>query len=595
MASFSDSPKSEAVAVAMIEPQEDRFASHQELRIGEIVLAAAALETDDREEFLRQLTVSEPDLLDEARRRLEQATRLPQAFLAVPAAEILDAANQATRAGADMMSTPPLAVGSERYELGECLGRGGMSRVYKAFDRHLQRPVALKLLERADPKTVRRLLREAQTQARVRHEYVLEVYETGDLGGQPFIAMHYVNGPTLMEIREEINLEQKVRLMAQVAEGLDAAHREGLIHRDVKPSNVLVEMTPSGKIKPWVADFGIATALDSGSSIWTTAMAGTPYYIAPERMNDGEKIDRRSDLYSLGVTFYQLLSGELPFDDPSLAEMLRQVREEEPSPLRERAPDLPAELDAIVMKCLAKNPDERYPSAVAVAEELWRFLDGEAVEAHTANLTYRIARAAGRKRFWVAVSTIAVLFLMTLITAFAWSSSTRSRRVADQTAITLDTLDDIATLFREEGRLREAEKLYRQNLDLRREHFGPEHASVARVLGQLAVLLIARGELVTAEKEARQAVEILSRSLPSDALQRARADSILALCWTHLGHYAQAESLLLASYEIFKDRIGEASTECHEALDRLVSLYVAWSRHDKAEEYRALRRRTASS
>lgn len=389
-------------------PEHD-FPEHQERRISEIVLAAAALEPGEREDFLRQLTVAEPRLLEEARRRLQLAAELPSAFLAVPAAEILEAADLAKEPPA-RPSIPPVA-GAERYELQECLGKGGMSRVYKAFDRQLHRPVALKLLERAEPKTLRRFLREAKAQARVRHEYVLDVYETGDLGGQPYIAMHYVDGPTLMGIRDETSLEQKVRLMAQVAEGLHAAHREGLIHRDVKPSNVLVEVTQDGKLRPWVADFGIAIDLDHGSSIWTTALAGTPYYIAPERLSDECPVDRRSDVYSLGVTLYQLLCGELPFHHPSLAELLRQLREDSPVPLRERLPGLPAEIEAITMKCLAKDPDERYASARAVAEDLWRYLDGESVGAHTATFAYRVAKAADRKRALFAAALAAALLI----------------------------------------------------------------------------------------------------------------------------------------------------------------------------------------
>ncbi len=445
MASSSNSSTPEASAEARppekitTEPAVPaRFETHQEVRIGEIVLAAAALEPHERETFLRQLTVSEPKLLEEARRRLEQAADLPDAFLAVPAAELLEATKLALTTPA--ASVPPLAAGAERYELGECLGKGGMARVYKAFDRQLHRPVALKLLERADPTTLRRFLREAQAQARVRHEYVLEVYETGDLGGQPYIAMHYVDGPTLMEIRERTSLEQKVRLMAQVAEGLHAAHREGLIHRDVKPGNVLVEETRDGKLRPWVADFGIATELGGGSSMWSAALAGTPCYIAPERLLDEHTVDRRSDIYSLGVTLYQFLSGELPFDEPNLGEMLRLVREADPPSLRERVETLPAEVEAIVMKCLAKDPEKRYSSARAVAEDLWRYLDGKPVEAHTAMFSYRLARSMARKRVTLAAVRIAAALAVVLLVSFAWSASNRARRVADEAGTARDGL-----------------------------------------------------------------------------------------------------------------------------------------------------------
>ncbi len=463
-------------------------AARRERRISEIVLAAAAREPDEREAFLRQVTVADPELLEEARRRLRLAAELPSAFLAVPAAELLEAADLATEPAA---AAPPVAAGAERYELGECLGRGGMARVYKAFDRHLRRPVALKLLERADPGTLRRFQREAQAQARVRHEYVLEVYETGELGGQPFIAMRYVDGPTLMAIRDDTTLEQKARLMAQVAEGLHAAHREGLIHRDVKPSNILVEATPDGRLKPWVADFGIASGLDEGSSMWTASHAGTPYYLAPERLDEERPIDFRSDLYSLGVTFYQLLAGEPPFHHPRLGEMLRQMLEEEAPSLRDRSA-VPAELEAVVMKCLAKDPDRRYGSARELADDLWRFLDGKPVEAHTSTFTYRLARRARHGR---SLPTIALIAGLLLITALAWlaaSASLKARGAALEAAAAHSeagaAFGRLADVYHDQGRYAEAEPLYLRALEIREGGLGPEHPQTRALRDRLAAL-----------------------------------------------------------------------------------------------------------
>ena len=473
----------------------------RERRISEIVLAAAAHEPEEREAFLRQVTVADPDLLEEARNRLRRAAELPSAFLAVPAAEILEAADLAAVEPEEIESTtsavrPTIAAGAERYELGECLGQGGMSRVYRAFDRQLERPVALKLLERADPGTLRRFQREAQVQAKVRHEYVLEVFETGDLGGQPFIAMYYVDGPTLMGVRDVTSLEQKVRLMAQVAEGLHAAHQEGMIHRDVKPSNILVEATADGRLKPRVADFGIATSLGGGSSMWTVALAGTPYYIAPERLIDDHRtIDRRSDVYSLGVTLYQLLTGELPFHSPSLAEMLRQVREDPPPSLREHSPSLPAELDAVVTKCLAKDPEARYPTARAVADELWRFLDGKPVEAHDSTFTYRLARSAAHGWRLPTGALIAGLLLIALLAAFAVVTSTEARRATHEAEqarrVAYDAeiaLDGLASAYHHQRRYAEAEPLYRRVLSIREQRLGLEHPDTRELLKRLESL-----------------------------------------------------------------------------------------------------------
>ncbi len=510
MASSNGKPELGAGApctMPALEASAGRAEARRERRISEIVLAAAACEPEEQEAFLRRATVADPDLLEEARRRLRQAAELPSAFLAMPAAEILETTDE--RDTAETLPLPasgeasrlpageplPVATGAERYELGECLGRGGMSRVFRAFDRQLRRPVALKLLERADPRTLRRFQREAQLQAKVRHEYVLEVYETGDLGGQPFIAMYYVDGPTLMDVRDDTTLEQKIRLMAQVAEGLDAAHREGLIHRDVKPSNILVETTSDGRLKPRVADFGIATGA-TGSSIFTAALAGTPYYIAPERLHEDQRpVDRRSDIYSLGVTIFQLLTGEPPFHHPSFTEMLRQVREDPPPPLRDLAPSLPAELEAIVMKCLAKEPDARYPTARTVAEDLWRFIDGKPVEAHNTSFTYRLARSAAYGRSLPTGLLIAGVLLIALLAAFAVRSSTQSKRMAFEAeqarlvAIEAEVaLDRLAADYHDQGRYADAEPYYRRVLEIRQQRLGPKHPDTRELLERLASL-----------------------------------------------------------------------------------------------------------
>ncbi len=503
MASSKDSPE----PLTARDAREPDLEARRERQISEIVLAAAAHEPDEREAYLRQVTVADSELLEEARRRLRQAAELPSAFLALPAAELLAAADLAAaptvgppNAGAPAAGTPaagapgvpPMAAGAERYELGECLGKGGMARVYKAFDRQLRRPVALKLLERADPATLRRFLREAQAQARVRHEYVLEVYETGKLGGQPFIAMRYVDGPTLMEIRDDTSLEQKARLMAQVAEGLHAAHREGLIHRDVKPSNILVEATPDGRLRPWVADFGIASGLDKGSSMWTASLAGTPYYLAPERLDDERPIDRRADVYSLGVTLYQLLSGELPFHHSNLGEMLRQVQEKAPPALRSRASAVPAELEAVVMKCLATDPDERYPSARAVADDLWRFLDGKPVEAHASTFTYRLARRASHGRSLPTGALAAGLLLIAGLAVFATSASLEARSAAlEAEAASTEAeavFNRLADVYQGLGRFADAEPLILRALEIRELRLGPEHPQTLRLRERLLVL-----------------------------------------------------------------------------------------------------------
>ncbi|MFP3941389.1 MAG: protein kinase domain-containing protein, partial [Thermoanaerobaculia bacterium] len=400
------------------------------LRIDRLVLEAAGLEPGERVAFLDGLPAGERSLADEVRRRLREADGMPESFLAIPATELLEAALAATEPETRGDEPVPPA-GNERYEIGECLGAGGMACVYRAFDRRLGRPVALKVLHDADPETPRRLLREARAQARVRHDHVLDVYETGELDGRPYIAVRYVAGGTLADRSGALAVEPAVRLVAQVAKGLHAAHREGLLHGDVKPSNVLVEETPDGELRAWIGDFGIATEA-GGTNPETAGLAGTPRFMAPELLRGGRtSADRRADVYSLGVTLHQVLTGELP--------PRGSVRGNE---LRKRALDLPPDLAAIVARCLAEDPAGRYPSARALAEDLRRFLDGEVVEAYADRLAYRLTRFAARHRTLLAVAGVSAMLLSAALVAAAAMGvrAVRAHGLAEQRRVQAEEL-----------------------------------------------------------------------------------------------------------------------------------------------------------
>jgi len=381
-------------------------------RLDEILLDAAVLEEQERRDYIHELAATEPILAEIARHRLAAAEKLSGSFLERPAAERLQGAGGAEPPAAELPGGPdPVPSPEERYEIGECLGRGGMGRVVEAHDRWLGRRVALKFLTSDDPAIRALFLREARAQARVRHEHVLEIYDSGVLAGQPFLSMRHVGGGSLGEVAPKLSLEHKVKLFIQVAEGLQAAHREGLLHRDVKPSNVLVEETADGDLVAYVSDFGIAADLTEPDGLAGTAVAGSPHYIAPERLDGAGAVDRRSDLYSLGVTMYRLLTGSLPYSGPLTIDVLRQTVCADPPPPRERQPNLPTELEAIVLRCLARDPAERYASARSVAEDLARFLDGEVVEAYAAGLAYRLTRFVLRYRLLVGMAALAVVAL----------------------------------------------------------------------------------------------------------------------------------------------------------------------------------------
>jgi eukaryotic-like serine/threonine-protein kinase len=303
-----------------------------------------------------------------------------------------------------------------RFRELKTMGSGGMGTVYRAFDPTLGRFVALKLIQGDDPRFASRLLIEARAQARIEHEHVCRIYEAGIEQGRPFIAMQLIEGGTLKDAAAELGLEEKLRLMRDVAEGVHAAHRVGLIHRDLKPSNVMVERGEDGVLRPWVMDFGLAREIDAPSVTVTGMVLGTPFYMSPEQARgDAAGLDRRSDIFSLGASLYELLSGSPPFAGGSSIDILMKVLNEDPTPIGQRQPGLPLDVQTIVMKCLEKEPGRRYDSARALAEDLGRYLDGEPIAARRSGIFDRLSRRARKNRTLFATVTVATL----LVLAFA--------------------------------------------------------------------------------------------------------------------------------------------------------------------------------
>ena len=267
-----------------------------------------------------------------------------------------------------------------RYELHRRLGRGGMAEVYLARDQMLDRPVAVKVLFPAlatDAGFVERFRREAQSAANLQHANIVSVFDWGEANGTYFIVMEYVEGHTLAEILRDdgrVHPDRAAEIAADIAAALGFAHRNGVVHRDVKPGNVLV--TPDGSVK--VADFGIARAISDHSDqnlTKTGSVMGTATYFSPEQAR-GAPVDPRSDLYSLGCVLYEMTTGQAPFSGESAVAIAYKHVQENPVPPRQIDPALPETLEAITLKCLAKNPANRYPSAQDLRADLRRYLDG---------------------------------------------------------------------------------------------------------------------------------------------------------------------------------------------------------------------------
>jgi eukaryotic-like serine/threonine-protein kinase len=260
------------------------------------------------------------------------------------------------------------------YEILEVIGSGAFGTVLKAFDEKLHRVVAIKVLAPAMAATSparKRFLREARSSAAVRHDNVVSIYAVED-EPIPFLVMEYIPGQTLQQRLAgtgPLDVPEVLRIGRQIADGLAAAHAQDLIHRDIKPGNILLDTSVNDHVK--ITDFGLARAADDASMTQSGMIAGTPLYMAPEQAQ-GQKLDQRADLFSFGSVLYQMLSGRPPFRAPSTVAVLKRVVEESPRPIQEIIPEVPDWICELISHLHAKNPDERYSSAREVSDVLTR-------------------------------------------------------------------------------------------------------------------------------------------------------------------------------------------------------------------------------
>jgi serine/threonine protein kinase len=267
-----------------------------------------------------------------------------------------------------------------RYEIMQELGRGAMGVVYKARDPNIDRVVAIKIITPEagmDPSKVKelqeRFQREARAAGRLQHPNIVPIYDFSEYEGRPYLVMEFVAGKpldSLINAGHDFSLQDVASIADQVAQGLDYAHMKGIVHRDIRPANIM--MTTSGVAK--IADFGIARITET--SITRTGLAvGTPSYMSPEQVA-GQKVDGRSDQWSLGVMLYELLSGEKAFPGDSLTTVLYRIMQEDPIPLRRVNPGLPEAVDAILMKAMSKSPADRYPRAADLGRDMLAVVSG---------------------------------------------------------------------------------------------------------------------------------------------------------------------------------------------------------------------------
>src|SRR5687767_2150501 len=271
-----------------------------------------------------------------------------------------------------------------RYLIIRKLGSGGMANVYLAQDQELGRRVAIKILDdrhARDEQFVERFRREAQNAAGLSHPNIVSIYDRGDSEGTYYIAMEHVEGRTLKELlvaRGPSPLGIAIDYTRQILSALRFAHRNGIVHRDIKPHNVIVD----GEGRAKVTDFGIARAGAASQMTEAGSIVGTAQYLSPEQARGGP-IDQRSDLYSVGIVLYELLTGTVPFTGDTPVEIAMKHLSEKPEPPSTQREDIPEELDLIVMRALAKDPAERYQSAEEMEADLQRVARGAAVSRRT--------------------------------------------------------------------------------------------------------------------------------------------------------------------------------------------------------------------
>ena len=323
----------------------------------------------------------------------------------------------AARAGAPARIGPGMVL-ANRYEILKALGEGGMGAVYKARDRELDRMVALKVIQpelARHPEILQRFKRELLLARQVTHRNVIRIFDLGVTGNVKFITMEYVEGQDLKTLlgRQKVTIEQAVDIISQVCRGLEAAHAENVIHRDLKPQNIMVDQ--QGKVL--VMDFGLAHSIEERSMTQAGALMGTPDYMSPEQAK-GEKADARSDLFSLGIIFYELLTRQQPFHADTLFGTLLVRTQQSAKRVREIDPQIPQVVSDIVAKCLATDAAERYKSATELLQDL------EAWQSGVKGQTIRVPKAprfrmVGPSTTWKWI-TLSIAGVVVLLSPVAW-------------------------------------------------------------------------------------------------------------------------------------------------------------------------------
>ena len=497
-----------------------------------------------------------------------------------------------------------------RYKLLERLGAGGMGVVYLAEQNDPRRRVALKLLRPglATREMLLRFAHEAQVLGRLSHPGIAQIHEAattdGAHGSRPYFAMELVEGPPLTEYarQRELSLRRRIELLIDVCRAVQHAHQKGVVHRDLKPANILVD--PAGR--PKILDFGVARAVDADLQRSTRhtrvgEIVGTLAYMSPEQASgDPDLVDTRTDVYALGVLGYELLGGSPPFafEDSSLLESVRVLREEEPPPLGNRGRELRGDLSTIFAQALEKERERRYGSAAALADDLRRYLDDEPIAARPPSRLYQLRKFAARNRGLV-TSVASVVLLLTVATgvtarlALRLAAQRDDARSARQEAERQTGFAEAINSFLGDvlsaaepgvgGRnasIADAIAAATEGVD---ERFAGQPALAAAVHAKLGKILFERGDPRAAGEQGRIAYEMLGALPGADPWALANSAALVGQAAALSGDLDRALEVLGHALELIERHGLEEDALFGAVLNELGAALLARGRYDDAE------------
>jgi tetratricopeptide (TPR) repeat protein len=624
-------------------------------QIERVFHAALEVERNRRADFLREACGADESLRREVESLLAYYSRA-ETFIERPAMELAaqdlardDRQLQAAETrvterdrGVSVERWLPSDIG--RYRILRVVGEGGMGVVYEAEQEQPRRTVALKVLKPglASPELLRRFELESRALARLQHPAIAHIHEAGTadagFGPQPYFAMELIRGQSLRDYAEahHLNTGQRLQLMVRICDGVQHAHQRGLIHRDLKPGNILVDETG----QPKILDFGVARVTDS--DVETTRqtdfgqLVGTLAYMSPEQaLGDPLEVDTRSDVYALGVILYELLTGRLPYDlSRQPHEAARTIQEEDPTPLGSISRVYRGDIETIVSKALEKDKARRYASASGLAADLQRYLKDEPIAARPPSASYQLRKFARRNRALVAGVAAVFVVLIAGIIGSTWEAA-RARR-ADQIAQAVNNFlqndmlaqasaaaqsgpstkpnphlevrtaldraaariggkferqpeveaairDTIGQTYIDLGLYPEARTQLERALELRRRVLGaenPETLKTIRRLGQTATL---QGKYPEAEALFRQSLEGQRRVLGPEHSDTLASMNNLAIAYSQEGKYAQAEPLYSQTLEIRRRLLGAEHPDTLRTMNNLALLYQRQGKYAQAE------------